>query len=230
MRHIYLLLLLTVFFNCEKKTARIHANEKIEENNSFSIDRTNFEEVVYNVIKFYNQKEEQKLNQLINQKEGIYFILRLGTIDGRFKKSRICFSDCDEKDKIHYPFSEIIREQLLDSTYKISYDSYPDFIFEDCERVTKEGLFVDTLTTDRLLSNTIKNYKNVFLEKELNVTYKELDSEVNKIIKLENSSRKVMLTKNNGSFYGGHFIFYLTKIDNQWWLTIIDFATMDCSV
>jgi hypothetical protein len=81
----------------------------------------------------------------------------------------------------------------------------------------KHGLYCDTIQKDTLLSGTPQNL----------IKYRGdeiADAEVQKLKQLEAKSRRIVLAR-----AGRDFIFYLTLIDNKWYLTAIDRITTDCS-
>ena len=198
-----------------------HIDDVIKGNNEF-------EKTVYNVIRWYNDKNQDSLNSLIDDKTGLYLIYRRGTHDAENNLNKICLSsNCIYEENIPDWVQESIKKQKIKIDYTISYENYPTF--QNCEVASKDGLYIDTLKVDRFLTETIKNYKTVYAPESL-YTDLEIKILIEKASKVENNSRKIILTKNQGGYYSGHFIFYLTKFDDKWYLTIIDFASLDCSV
>ena len=87
----------------------------------------------------------------------------------------------------------------------------------DCENEVwnKEGLFYNRDITDTLLSRIV----HAETEFEAGKYSKE---ELEKIEFVEANSIRVVETESE-------LILYLTKIDDQWYITLIDRATTDCS-
>jgi len=227
MRALYLLLIFSIFINCNSS---INKKEEIKisqtEVSSDSLKNVTFYNTLKNVIKFYNEKNETELNKLIHPKKGIYYLFRIGAPNVWVNKKNVCLSeDCKEDDSfgLQYWHKNMLRKQVIEKDYSVKYENYPKFCFGDNQEASKEGIFIDTLTTNRLLSKTITESIELFGKEKTK-------REVKIANLLENESRRIVLSNNTESFYGGHFIFHLTYIEGGWYLTLIDLITTDCSV
>jgi hypothetical protein len=112
----------------------------------------------------------------------------------------------------YLPFPEIIP------SLKIKKEKLPKYSCK-YEKWNKIGLYVDTAITDHLLSKTAKNLKKYRDDKISQET-------INNFIQLENISHRVVMV----DIRGNDLIFYLTLIDNKWYLTVLDRVSSDCSV
>ena len=79
-------------------------------------------------------------------------------------------------------------------------------------------MYCDPAVRNHLLSTTAKNLVKYDLEK--------IDSsKIQAFEELENKSHRIVLADENG----GDLVFYLSFIDNKWFLTMIDRVSSDCS-
>jgi hypothetical protein len=83
---------------------------------------------------------------------------------------------------------------------------------------SKVGLYCDTTKLDTLLSSTAKNLKK-WREDDIP------DLKIKSFEELEKKSKRIVISDKEG----GELVFYLTLIDNKWYLTILDRVTSDCS-
>jgi len=175
---------------------------------SFSqIDRE-LENTVFVILNAYLDKDTAILNEYINEEIGVYVLYRPGVLD---KYERIVKIDFDNPVPEYFPYIE------FDKFGEINYETLPKFSLET-ESWDKSGLYIDTTIIDNLLSRTAKNlvdYKEEEIKPELISKFEELESKSFKIILVD---REV-----------GEFIFYLTKLNGNWFLTIIDRVSTDTS-
>ncbi len=88
----------------------------------------------------------------------------------------------------------------------------------DSENWYKIGLYCDTTQRDDLLSKTALNLNKY---RDENIPIKTIqDFKI-----LESKSRRIVLIDNED----GELIFYITLINNKWYLTILDRVSSDCS-
>jgi len=121
-------------------------------------------------------------------------------------------------------FSEVTYPQVLINQSKniklllLKYAALPIF---SCDKGTwsKKGLFVDTTKTDHLLSKICK-------QRNKNVPDSIAENTIQFFYDLENKSRRVVINDNNNV----ELVFYLSYINNRWFLTIIDNVSSDGSV
>lgn len=176
-----------------------------------------FQKTIQKVIRYYTEKDD-RINQLIDKESGIYFLIRQGTGNWWIHSKVICFKDsCN--DNLPEQYSTKIKEQKL-LKFPLRYGREPNF---DCDKANKEGLFTDTLKKDNLISETIKHFIKTHKDEGITISKKELAN----IYKTEKAGRRIVLAKN---ISGGTFIFYLTYLRRQWFLSAVDFITADCSV
>lgn len=187
-----------------------------------------FQNAVIEVITSYTEKNTNQINSLINPQIGIFLLATPGSTSYRFHGNNLPLSDtCKVDYYVPVPINQKLREQKLSTHFKLNYTYYP---YINCESASKMGLFVDTTKINREFSKLIK----------LNINISSADSEKKDLLRLyrvvrtmETMTRKVILvsdksdcTPTNGISWGSIFIFYLTYIDNNWYLTAIDFT--DC--
>ena len=101
--------------------------------------------------------------------------------------------------------------------YKLLYETLPKI---DCGELLweKTGIYCDTTKTDHLLSRTVEQIKEYKIKDVSASTIKAFK-------KLEDKSQRIILVDKHGN----DLIFYLSLLNEKWYLTIIDRATSDCS-
>ena len=166
-----------------------------------------FQTTAKDIVQKLAKRDSAGLVKYIDKTLGVYILYRIGVQDDIKHVQRIGFSDSSYP---HVPFYDAVR------ITKLSYSSLPTF---DCMKWTKTGTFVDTTRIDRLLSKTARRW-NLYQKKK--IPQKTIDSYLN----LESLSRRVIIADKNGN----DLIFYLSFINNKWYLTMIDKITTDCSV
>jgi hypothetical protein len=165
-----------------------------------------FVNTVKKVAELLSKRDSIGLSKYTNQ-QGVYMLYRIGVFDRYSLIKKIGFSDTTYPNA---PFYDGVRYT------KIHYSTIPTF---DCEKWTKTGVFADTSRIDHLLSKTAKNGNRY-------ATQKTPAKTIAAFYALELKSRRVVIADNNGN----ELIFYLSYLNNKWWLTIIDKVTTDCSV
>ena len=175
---------------------------------SFKTNDSDLEYAIIKVVKAFKEKDASSLNDLINNDAGLIVLFRSGLPNEFSKMDKI---DFEKPVPAYLPYFD------FSTNYRINFQSLPVF---DCTYMkwSKLGIYCDTTQVDYLLSTTARQ-----LEK--NTGKKVPDTEIEKFIKIENNSRRIVLTDGDG----GELIFYLTMIDNKWYLTILDRVTSDCS-
>ena len=159
------------------------------------------------IVQKLAKRDSVGLLKYIDKNTGVYILFRIGVQDDYKKYSRIGFSDSNYPKA---PFYDGIRMSRL------NYENLPSY---DCNKWSKTGVFVDTNRIDRLLSKTARRL-NLYRKK--NIPQKTIES----LMDLESKSRRIVIADNKGN----ELIFYLTFLNNKWYLTIIDKLTTDCSV
>lgn len=170
-----------------------------------------FKIAVQDIVTAFSKQDMDKFSKYIDDAIGVYQAYKIGSFGnfGHYKK--IDFSDTS------YPFVLYSNlKGIIIST--INYTSLPTW---DCnnEAWSKQGLFVDTIKTDHLLSKICTERNELRPD---TIAVKQIDF----FYELETKSRRIVLNDLNGK----ELIFYLTYIKNKWRLTIIDNISSDCSV
>jgi hypothetical protein len=170
-----------------------------------------FKSTVEQIVAGFSKQDSAKVSQYINKEIGLYQLVTIGVFEQYHHFKSISFSNSIYSQVL---FSQSKNIKLL----PLRYSTLPTFSC-DKERWSKKGLFVDTTRTDHLLSKICnqrnKNVADSIPEKTIRFFYD-----------LENKSRRVVLNDNNGI----ELVFYLSYINNKWFLTIIDNVSSDCSV
>jgi len=163
---------------------------------------------IIEIIKAFDSKDADEINQYIHPDYELIVLFRRGTMD-EFEKT----------DKIDYrnPVPEYLPYFPFKIDLKIKYQTLPAF---DCgsEKWSKTGLYCDTTQRDDLLSKTaliLNKFRNENIPIETIQDFKIIESKSRRIVLIDNES--------------GELIFYITLIDNKWYLTILDRVSSDCS-
>ena len=175
---------------------------------SSSASDNNLDKTIIKVVKAFKEKDATTLNGLINEDIGLIVLFRRGIPDEFSRTDKIDFKK---------PIPEYLPYFDFSTDNEIKYQTLPYF---DCDSMkwSKTGIYCDTTQIDNLLSTTAQQ-----LEK--NKGEKVPDSEIEEFVRIENKSRRIVLADNDG----GELVFYLTIIENKWYLTILDRVSSDCS-
>lgn len=176
---------------------------KTVEKRQHSIEKT-----IIKVVKAFKEKDTTTLNSLILKEKGLIVLFRRGVFDEYTKTSKI---DFDSPVPEYLPYFDFFTD------YELKFDILPTY---DCDLFewNKHGIYCDTLHINKLLSTTAINLKE---DREDNIP----ESEIYSFKELEKKSKRIVLSDSSG----GELVFYLTLIDDKWYLTIIDRLTSDCS-
>ena len=175
---------------------------------SFKSNEERLDDTIITVVKAFKGHDSITLNGLINKDIGLIVLFRRGIPDEFSRTDKVDFKK---------PIPEYLPYFDFLTDYKIKFEPLPVF---DCDSMkwSKPGLYCDTIHIDHLLSTIAQNLEDFKGEKIE-------DSEIEKFKEIENNSRRIVLTDKNE----GELVFYLTLIENKWYLTIIDRVTSDCS-
>ncbi|MEO7209492.1 MAG: hypothetical protein ABIY35_00995 [Chitinophagaceae bacterium] len=170
----------------------------------------NFITTVSSVITAYSHHDSGAISKFIDNNIGIYQLDKIGVYPHYNHYKTLSFSDTT------YPqvlFTQAKNIQLL----PLEFASLPAW---DCDKEiwSKKGLFVDTTKIDHLLSTICKD-RNKYRPDTIS------EKTIRNFYDLENASRRIVLIDNNSK----EFIFYLTYLKGQWFLTMIDHLSSDCS-
>lgn len=176
-----------------------------------------FQATCITIARALMDKDVKTLNSYVNKNTGAYVLYGLGAYGG-----------C-----LHLP--QIVADTSLFSLNEY-YDSIPNkidrFQFEKkpiyftCSvedenksyQWNKEGNFIDVSNKHRPISHLMNFWLNSDLGFELNALEKK------RVKKIESDMRKIVLTKTGCC----GMVFYLSLIDEKWYLTIIDQLETDC--
>ena len=167
----------------------------------------NLGSTIVQVVKAFKEKDAPTLNSLIPKDKGLIVLYKPGTMVKYGKTDRIDF----EKSVPEYlPNFHFVTD------YKIKFENLPTY---DCETMkwSKQGLYCDSVNIDSLLSGTAVNL-NKFGGDSIS------EFEIKTFVDLEKNSRRIVLSDNDK----GDLVFYLTLINNKWYLTILDTVSSDC--
>ena len=192
----FFLIYLFVALSCNQNTIINKEAERIK--------YTSFEKTVFEVLSAYNQKDEKKLNQLINKDYKIAVLFRRGVLDN------ISIVDSVEFSK---PIPEYLSYDYGFTTYdnQIKYETLPEFNCDNEQWNKSSGIYCDTLTIDKSRSTIAKDEKKFEL-------FDWSDERILQIEETEKISRKIIVVGKDG----GIFIFFLTKLNDNWYLSGID--------
>ncbi|MGE8290986.1 MAG: hypothetical protein ACN6ON_04885 [Sphingobacterium sp.] len=185
------------------------------------------QQILDQVIHSYNSKDSITFNALLNKELGLYFITTLGVNNRWTYTSKMSFNHHTDY-SINDPYQDFLAQDRISNTNQknITYSNRPFF---ECETIYKKGIFVANKGKYHTLSESINFYKthysDIIGEEITSDKAQELDHLYSRVKRIENQSRRIIVNSDTGTF-----IFYITKIDGQWWLTMIDFASADCSV
>jgi hypothetical protein len=167
------------------------------------------EETINKVVKAFKEKDAASLNTLIHPDYKLAVVYRSGVFDEFALAERI---DFDNPVPNYFPYPN------FSTSYPIRYETCPTY---DCdeEKWDKYGLFCNPKQVDHLLSATAKNL-NEYVEENM-VSAEKIEG----FVKLEEKSKRVVLVDEKG----GTLIFYITPADGNWYITVLDRVTGDCS-
>jgi hypothetical protein len=167
-----------------------------------------FENGIVEIIKAFNSKDSDLINNYINPDFGLIVLFRRGVYDEFEKTNNIDFGN---------PIPEYLPYFNFNLDLKIIFQNLPKY---DCdsEKWNKTGLYCDSTLRDNLLSKTAINSRQ---DREDSITTATIE-----IFKeIEAKSHRIVLVDSEG----GELIFYITQINGLWYLTILDRVSSDCS-
>lgn len=164
------------------------------------------EDSIAKVIKAFTYKASD-INAMIHPETGVFIIYRPGVFNTYLKINTIDFNTPGQ----YLPYADV------EPTYNVKYEPLPTY---SCgkEKWSKTGLYCDLTTRDHLLSTTASNLEKYELGTIDNATMEAFKT-------LEQNSHRIVLTDKDDNA----LIFYLTRIKNKWYLTILDTVSGDCS-
>ncbi len=190
------------------------------------------EQFVKKVVQTYNDKNSDKFNQLINKNAGLTLITTIGPNNSWLKMQKVCLDkkclDHQSSESAGIPYQSLLEEYKT-GDLNLNAIEFTEKSYFECDKIEKQGIFVSSENKFHALSESV----HFFLENSPKILGEELEpkkkneliKDIGKFKKLETKSRRVTVNSKDGTF-----IFYMTLIEGKWYLTVIDFASMDCSV
>lgn len=196
---------------------------------SGNINQKNFEEVVYEIIQCYNKKDTTALNKLIHPDIGLYFLYKPGGDVYWANQKRIYLDTLyQEKEKTFIDgYNRKVLAMGKIGVGKVPIEKVTENIAPD-EYSSLSGIFfVVHPEAQKKLSSYITSSLSTlpFTPKEK----QEAQRTLKKAKEIEKTTRCIMtawkgVSSFSNSIYTNHFIFYVTKIKEKWYLTMIDFS------
>ena len=162
------------------------------------------------VVTAFSKQDSAAVSKYIKPGTGLYQLYRNGVFDNYEHQDTIRFTDPGFPN-VQYMSSAGIKYAAL------QYAKLPTY---NCETMkwSKRGVYADTTKTSHILSKICKD-RNQYVPDNIP------QSDINKYYSLENKSRRIVVFDRNQK----ELVFYLSWINNRWYLTIVDFVTSDCS-
>ena len=183
--------------------------------NSFCTEQTKkeqqFKATVQQIVIAFSKQDSTAISKFINKTIGVYQLHRTGVFDHYNHFKTLGFSDTS------YP-QVLFRSSKGIQLLPLIYTTLPTWSCDN-ERWSKKGLFADTTKTDHLLSKICKD-RNKYVPDNIS------DKTIRFFNDLENKSRRIVLYDDNRI----ELVFYLSYLNNRWFLTIVDNVSSDCSV
>ena len=170
-----------------------------------------FKAAVQQIVTAFSKQDSATVSKYINRKIGFYQLDRIGVFDHYNHFNTLSFSDTTSP-------QVLFRQSKNVTLLPLKQASLPTW---DCgkEVWNKKGLFVDTTKIDHILSKISK-------DRNKNVPDSIPAKTIEFFYDLETKSRRIVLYDQNGV----EFVFYLSYLNNKWFLTIIDNVSSDCGV
>ncbi|MET3037458.1 hypothetical protein ABXT08_15215 [Chryseobacterium sp. NRRL B-14859] len=190
------------------------------------------EQFVKKVVEAYNQKDSEKFNQLINKNTGLVLVTTLGANNSWSKVQKVCLDKkCLEKgiaESAGTPYQSFL-EKYKTGSLNLNKIEFTEQSYFECDKIAKQGIFVASENKFHTLSESvslfIKHFRDIIGEEPDQKKKNELEKDRKDFSKIELTGRRITVNSTAGTF-----VFYLTRMNGKWYLTIIDFASMDCSV
>jgi hypothetical protein len=170
-----------------------------------------FQSTLKEVVLAFSMQDSIKLSKFIDKKIGLYQLHRIGSFDDFTYYKTPGFSDPKYPAVLFNDAKEINFQSL-------SYSFLPEWNC-DSEAWSKKGLFVDTTKTNHLLSKICTD-RNRLRPDSIPI------KKINFFYNIETKSRRIILNDKKGK----ELVFYLSYINSDWFLTIVDNVSSDCSV
>lgn len=168
-----------------------------------------YETTIIKIIDAFRRQDDSTVNSLISKEVGLAVIYRTGVFDVYTIIDSIHF---EQPVPTYFPYPQDMP--IADS---LDHGDLPSF---DCGDMlwNKTGLFSDTTQRDNRLLQTAQNLIN-YRGDSISVT------DIRRFQEIGQHSRRVILASNTTE----SLIFNLIRINNRWYLALIDRVTTDCS-
>lgn len=169
-------------------------------------NREKFELFCSRASEYFENKDVKGLNSLIHSDFGIFTLYRMGVPPIILHETIL---DKEYPVPYYYPYSK------AENHFPIKYTELPEYNCDTFEW-EKQGIFADTLRQSKKLSEII----------EFNITYDIFtipDNIKRKAEFVERNSWRLIFTD-----IGEGLVIYVTFIDDNWYLTVIDRITTEC--
>lgn len=175
---------------------------------SLTAQNDSLNKTIVGILNAFSTENPDEINRYIHPDYGLIVLFRRGVMDEYQKTDTFGF---DNPIPEYLPYSSFVMDS------NIRFQELPQFSC-DSLKWNKTGLYCDTTQRDHLLSQTalnLKTFRNDPIPSETIDGFKTTESK----------SHRVVLVDPEGTT----IIFYITLIDNKWYLTILDRASGDCS-
>ena len=210
----------------------IACSQKIENQSAVTQTTPHFDATVYQLIDLFNKKNFKEINQYINKDIGLFIVYNASTSPTMRRIEQFKSNNKITENTIPSWVDDELLGFSISGNPKIQYEQYPTF--DPCsEKVTKLGLYANSKEKNIEALKIALDYYHWELKHyqfEKNPVWEEYQAIADKIAP---KTVKVVYIENFPGIIPNHekniFIFYLTQLDNKWYLSILDFYTMDCS-
>ncbi|MDR1075636.1 MAG: hypothetical protein LBL59_04860 [Xanthomonadaceae bacterium] len=201
-----------------------------------------FKQTLQKLIRAFNAKDSAAINRLVHPQIGIYVLYRTGIPPISVRVDRLCLqereSDCEMNFLMGGDIPDFVSMQWQNQQLDTDPVSRSGRITEDdlCDMDSMEpGLYIDTQKPGAILSDRWRKgiemlYSPMTKEWQQAMAWFERESDV--VDRFDDSSRHVtLLWRENGDEHSWTeaFVCYLSMIDGVWYLTVLDYASPDCS-
>lgn len=210
----------------------IACSQKIENQSAVTQTTPHFDATVYQLIDLFNKKNFKEINQYIDKDIGLFIVYNASTSPTMRRIEQFKSNNKITENTIPSWVDDELLGFSISGNPKIQYEQYPTF--DPCsEKVTKLGLYANSKEKNIEALKIALDYYHWELKHyqfEKNPVWEEYQAIADKIAP---KTVKVVYIENFPGIIPNHekniFIFYLTQLDNKWYLSILDFYTMDCS-
>lgn len=197
------------------------------------------ERTIADILAAYNNKDDDAFNHFIHPQTGLTYLYTLEFTPIIELADGLCLSgDCPE-DKGYASLPTFIRDEFEHQTlaYALPFqrEAFPVYSDQDsdCHAPDKEGVFIGK---EQIMSAELAR-----LHKQMRHEYEDpgaLTAQINglnavKVVVANADSERTTGPEGQPGFYSGTFVFYLSWIEDSWWLIVVkDYSLYwgNCSV